>query len=131
EGYVDLFPTRGVDSETRRDLLSRAASAPAHHGHPPAPGAARSKQALPIGRAFEQRKDVIPERAASVNLDGGASDGIAIAIDVKRAIGGADDDSNRSARAALRVPVVVMLRQHSQDLGSETLGPAHQAGIGR
>src|SRR2546430_17085186 len=35
---------------------------------------------------------MVPERSMSVNLDGGAPDGIAVAIDVKRAVGGADDD---------------------------------------
>src|SRR5205814_8267271 len=129
DGVVDLVRKLRVDSEARRDLLGRNAAAPAGHGHPPARGAARSERALAIGSAFEQREDMVPERSASVNLDGGAPDGIAIAIDVKRAVGGADDDRDRSARAALRVPVVVITRERAQHLGPKILWREHQAGF--
>jgi hypothetical protein len=72
---------------------------------------------------------MIPERSASVNLNGGAPDGIAIAIDVKRVVGGADDDRDWSARAALRLPVVVIIRERAQHLGRKILRRKHQAGF--
>src|SRR5947207_10979620 len=129
DGVVDLVRKLRVDSEARRDLLGRNAAAPAGHGHPPARGAARSERALAIGSAFEQREDMVPERSTSVNLDGGAPNGIAIAIDVKRAVGGADDDRDRPARAALRVPVVAIIRERAQHLRRKILWREHQSGI--
>src|SRR5438552_10573054 len=111
DGVVDLVRKLRVDPEARRDLLGRNAAATARHAHPPARGAARSKRAFPVGRAFEQRVDMVSERSASVNLNGGAPDGIAIAIDVKRAVRRADNDSDWSTRAALRLPVVLIIRQ--------------------
>src|SRR5205809_5705065 len=72
---------------------------------------------------------MVSKRSASVNLDGGAPDGIAIAIDVKRAVGGADDDRDRSARAALWVPVVAIPRERAQQLRRKILRREHQSGI--
>src|SRR6266568_1641652 len=119
DGVIDLVRKLRVDPEARRDLLGRNAGATARHAHPPARGAAWSKRALPVGRAFEQRVDMVPERSASINLDGGAPDGIAVTINVERAVGGAHDDRDRSARAALRVPVVAILREWAQHLRRE------------
>src|SRR5438876_5686161 len=104
DGVVHLVRELRVDTEACRDLLSRNAAATARHAHPSASGAARSKRAFPVGRAFEQRVDMVSQRSASVNLNGGAPDGIAIAIDVKRAVRGADNDSDWSTRAALWLP---------------------------
>src|SRR5436190_15817004 len=126
DGVVDLVRELRVDPEARRDLLGRNAAATVRHAHPSASGAAWNQRAFPVGRAFEQREDMLPERSASVNLDGGAPDGITIAIDVKRAVGGADDDRDRSARAALRVPVVVITRERAQHLGPKILWREHQ-----
>src|SRR4029453_537180 len=131
EGVVNLLRKFRVDAEARSDFLGRNAAAPAGQGHPPARSAARSKRALAIGSAFEQREDMVPERSASVNLDGGAPDGVAIAIDVKRAVGGTDDNRDRSARAALRVPVIGIIRERAQHLRREILRREHQAGIRR
>src|SRR4029434_7377308 len=111
DGVVDLVRKLRVDAKARGRLLGRNGAASARHGHPPARGAARSQRAFPVGRAFQQRGELGSERSASLNLDGGAPDGIAIAIDVSRAVGGADDNRDRSARAALRVPVVVITRE--------------------
>src|SRR5437773_1464264 len=72
---------------------------------------------------------MVPERSASINLDGSAPDGIAIAIDVKRAVGGADDDRDRSARAALRLPVVVITSEWAQHLRRKIFRREHQSGI--
>src|SRR6266480_1137081 len=74
---------------------------------------------------------MVSERSTSVNLDGGAPDGIAVAIDVKRAVGGADDDRDRSVRAALWVPVVLIIRERSQHFLRHILRCEHQAGIRR
>src|SRR6478609_10152323 len=71
---------------------------------------------------------MVSERSASVNLDRGASDGIPIAIDVKRAVGSADNDRDRSARAALRVPVVGIFRERVQHLRREILWREQQSG---
>src|SRR5205809_2086039 len=129
DGVVDLVRKLRVDSEARRDLLGRNAAAPAGHGHPPARGAPRSERALAIGSAFEQREDMVPERSTSVNLDGGAPDRIAIAIDVTHAVGGADAHRDRSARAALWVPVVAIIRERAQHLRRKILWREHQSGI--
>src|SRR5437762_10573113 len=86
---------------------------------------------LSVGRAFEQRVNTVSERSASDNLDGGAPDGIAIAIDVKRAVGGADDDRDRPARAALRLPVVIIIRERAQHFRRKILRRKHQSGIRR
>ena len=72
---------------------------------------------------------MVPEQSASVDFDGGAPDGIAIAIDVKRAIGGADDDGDRSARTALRLPVIIIMREWAQHLRRKILRREHQSGI--
>src|SRR5438094_9319322 len=130
-GVVDLVRKLRVDPEARRDLLGRNATATARHAHPPARGAAWSQRAFPVGPAFEQRVDMVSERSASVNLNGGAPDGIAIAIDVKRAVRRADDDRDRSIRAALGLPVVVIIRQWAQHLRREILRRKHQSGIRR
>src|SRR5207247_6589523 len=58
-----------------------------------------------------------------------APDGIAIAIDVKRAVRRADDDRDRSTRAALRVPVVAIIRERAQHLRRKILWREHQSGI--
>src|SRR4029077_15345168 len=97
QGVVNLLPKLRVDAEARRDLLGRNVATPACHGHPSARRPARRQRALPGGRALEQPGDVVSERSAPVNLDGGAPDGIAVTIDVKRAVGGADDHRDRSA----------------------------------
>src|SRR6187399_3685263 len=72
QGVVNLLPKLRVDAEARRDLLGRNVATPACYGHPSARRSARGKRALPIGRAFEQRVDVVPERSASGSLEGGA-----------------------------------------------------------
>src|SRR4029077_5634794 len=97
---VHLVRKLRTDSETSCDLLGRHASANTRDGHPPARGAAGSERAFPFGRTFEQRKDMVAERSASVDFHRGASDGVAITIDVERAISGTNDDRDRSARAA-------------------------------
>src|SRR5205814_3134837 len=131
DGVVNLLRKLRVDAEARSDLLSRNAAAAAAHTHPTPLGSAGSKRALPIGCALKQRVDMVPKRTASVNLEGGAPDGIAIAIDVKRAIGGADDNCNRSTRASLRVPVIGVMRERTQHLRRKVLRREHQAGIRR
>jgi hypothetical protein len=74
---------------------------------------------------------MVAKRSASVNLEGGAPDRIAVAIDVKRAIGGADDDCDWSARAALRVPGIVVTRERTQHFGRHILWREQQARIRR
>jgi hypothetical protein len=74
---------------------------------------------------------MVPERSASVNLDRGAPDGIAIAIDVKRAVGGAHDDRDRPARTALRLPVVTIIHEWAQHFRRKILRRKHQSGIRR
>src|SRR5438094_3550865 len=130
-GVVDLVRKLRVDPEARRDLLGRNATATARHAHPPARGAAWSQRAFPVSHAFQQRVDMVPERSASVYLNGGEPDGIAIAIDVKRAVRRADDDRNRSTRAALGLPVVVTLRERPQHFRRKILRRKHQSGIRR
>src|SRR5205823_3000572 len=131
DDVVNLLRKLRVDAEALGDLLSRNATAPVGDGHPPARGAAWSKRALPIGRALEQRVDMIPERSASVDLDGGTPDGIAVAIDVEHAVGGADDNRDGSARTALRVPVVRVMRERAQHFRRKILRREHQPGIRR
>ena len=70
DGVVDLLSKLRVDAEARCDFLGRNTAAPARHGHPSPRGAARSQRALPVGRAFQERIDVVSERSASVNLNG-------------------------------------------------------------
>src|SRR5947199_3116163 len=67
DGVVDLVRKLRVDPEARRDLLGRNAAATARHAHPPARDAAWSQRAFPVGRAFQQRVDMVPERSASVD----------------------------------------------------------------
>src|SRR5438093_1256313 len=74
---------------------------------------------------------MVSKRSASLNLDGGAPYGIAIAIDVKRAVGSADDDRNRSAGAALRFPIVIIIREWPQHFRRKILRREHQSGIRR
>src|SRR5260370_42303716 len=68
---------------------------------------------------------MVPERSASVNLDGGAPDGIAVTINVERAVGGAHDDRDRPARAALWLPVVTIIRKWAQHLSRKILRGKH------
>src|SRR5882724_11723687 len=71
---------------------------------------------------------MVSERFASLNLNGSAPNRIAVTINIKRAIGGADDDGDRSARAALRIPIVAIMRKWAQHLRRKILRREHQAG---
>src|SRR6476619_4378382 len=60
-GVVDLVSKLRIDAETLSEFLGGNTAAPARHSHPSPTSAARSKGALPVARAFEQRVNMVPK----------------------------------------------------------------------
>ena len=74
EGVIDLTGKLRVHAQPRRDLLGHYGATAARHAHPATGLFVWNQKAKSVGGAFEHRKDVVAERAASVDLDGSAAD---------------------------------------------------------
>src|SRR4030095_10974631 len=121
ERVVNLVRKLRIDPQARRDLVGIDAAAAARHGHPLARLAARSQGALSTGSACEQRVNTIAKRSTATDLKRGAANRLTIAIDIDRFVGGANYHRDRPARAALRIPVVLVLRERAYHRGCEIL----------
>ena len=83
------------------------------HSHPSAGLPPGRKLTGFAGRAFEQSKHVFA-KPATLDLKRSATDWIAVAINVERLISRTDDDGNRTARAAFRMPIVLICSERTQ-----------------
>jgi hypothetical protein len=85
----ELLRKLGVESDSRSQILRLNGTAFATHAHPSARLASGRKLTRFTATAFEQCKYVTTETTSTTNLNRRASDGVAIAINVQRTIGGA------------------------------------------
>ena len=129
--FIDFPRKLRIHPQARRDLLGVGTAAATGHPHPATCLATQYQRAHVAGRTFEQREHMIAERSSSADLHPGAPDRVAIVIDIDRPVGAAHDHRDRPPRAALGMPVVIILRQRAQHLRREILGCEHQPGVRR
>src|SRR5262245_37233262 len=101
----------GVESDSRSQIFCSNGSAFATNAHPPARLASTCELTRLAATAFEQCKDVTAETTATTNINGRASDGVTIAVNVQRTIGRAKHNRDWPLGTALGAPVVIVLRE--------------------
>src|SRR5215217_1250522 len=126
---MDLRRKLRIQAQTRSDILGVGAAPATGHSHPTARLPSRDEGALAPSCAFEEREYMVAEWAASADFDRSAADWIAVAVNIGRSVGSANHDRDRSARAALRMPVVIVILKRAQHFGGKVLRREHQSGI--
>jgi len=98
--------------------------------HPVAAGPTRRPWAGFSGYAFEQGKYVPAQWYLRIgDIECGAADWFAIAIDIDRAVRAADEDGNRPSRAPLRLPLVFAAREGLSMSGVKSFGASRIPGL--
>src|SRR5436190_14422297 len=125
---IELGRKFRIKAQTRSERFRICAAALARHEHPFARTASRRQEAGLSGRTFQHGKDIPAESTAASYLDRSASDRLTIAVSVHGAVGATHYDGNGTARAPLRIPIVIVAPERTQHVRRKILRRQHQAG---
>src|SRR4029077_1469358 len=108
-----------AETQARRDVVRLRPTAATCDTHPPTGFVSRCKAAHFSAAAFEQGEHLTAQSATASYFHGGAPDRLTIAIDINGAVSRADYHRHRTFSAAVRIPVIIILRQRAEHSRSE------------